>query len=428
MKVWGAIEASRMWAFTRLDLWHNLYNKWEEATMSSRKFFRRKLRPIHYAAFFILIYLASGTPANESIRVAAESPEWRTTEGLIYTKEVRLKWSLMGISYAPHLSYRYTILGRSYSSTVLSAGGASSYSDPQTAEEAMRGYTAGEAVTVYFDLENHSRSVLEPGGEPGAAVQVHAAAYWAAAFFLVWALVEWTGERFPTIDRIIRTPWDIDWGLWLNWIAAHAVGLFAGIWLSNLIVIIFPIAIIFALIGARSMLVLALIPIASTLAWLTMIALGISAGQRLVLRLRIKKWNPWMWRSAAGMFVGNLIFFYPVRVLNLLFPESPDLMRFMVLGAAALVRGGTIAGAQYTVLRQRLKRAEYWIPLYILASLVAFGLTLDFLARGQAFESAAELISPQVDWFFWTLLLATALEAAITGFGALRLLKLEKWE
>lgn len=64
--------------------------------------------------------------------------------------------------HRPEVTYTYTVHGKSYTGTTLGVDQVEVSSERQAREHAAR-YVPGAPVTVYYDPENPSRALLEPG-------------------------------------------------------------------------------------------------------------------------------------------------------------------------------------------------------------------------------------------------------------------------
>lgn len=94
-----------------------------------------------------------------------ESFNWPTTTGLITSSKIE-SWTESGdTDFASSVEYEYVVDNRKYSSNRIRFGGflLALPGNKAEAEEALRLYASGNSVQVYFDPDEPSLSVLEPG-------------------------------------------------------------------------------------------------------------------------------------------------------------------------------------------------------------------------------------------------------------------------
>jgi hypothetical protein len=96
------------------------------------------------------------------IQDASQAQDWPTTDGVITYSAVDSHSSHDGNLYAPNVQYTYTVNGVKYSSNGIIFGTIST-SDGGYANEMVNRYYVGKTVTVYYNPENPSDALLEPG-------------------------------------------------------------------------------------------------------------------------------------------------------------------------------------------------------------------------------------------------------------------------
>jgi len=100
-----------------------------------------------------------------NIRGAEESKSWPTVEGEITTAEVldKRKPGERHSTYKARIEYQYSVEGVAHSGDRVSFAGDVSSSNRGAASELTARYREGSKVAIYYDPEDPSDSVLEPG-------------------------------------------------------------------------------------------------------------------------------------------------------------------------------------------------------------------------------------------------------------------------
>jgi len=114
---------------------------------------------------------------------ARASATWPTAEGVITASEVTRSSSEDGVSYRPEVAYDYQAGDQFHTSYTIKFG-ENSYSSRGRAEAIAATYPVGQQVTVYYDPEQPSRSVLEPGVSGGSYIVLGV-----GLFFIVLTLI-----------------------------------------------------------------------------------------------------------------------------------------------------------------------------------------------------------------------------------------------
>ena len=101
---------------------------------------------------------------------ASESSDWPSTAGTVVQSEVAESELASGKrnrrrkrSFSPLVVVEYEHGGRTLRTSHISAGADTSSTNPSRANEVVNRYAAGDTVSVYFDPEQPSYAVLEPG-------------------------------------------------------------------------------------------------------------------------------------------------------------------------------------------------------------------------------------------------------------------------
>jgi hypothetical protein len=97
--------------------------------------------------------------------LAHDSKTWPTTIGAVVSSDVGVTSGRFSTSFEPHVTYTYTVDGRSYVGHIIRAGGFS-FGLRESAEFILAQYPRG-GVSVRYDPDDPSRAVLEPGGGGG---------------------------------------------------------------------------------------------------------------------------------------------------------------------------------------------------------------------------------------------------------------------
>ncbi|BAY06975.1 DUF3592 domain-containing protein [Calothrix sp. NIES-2098] len=98
----------------------------------------------------------------QELKNAQESLNWSTTNGLITSSAVKESQVEDSISYEADVRYQYTVAEKPYSSDRVTFGQYGS-SDSEHAQSIVHRYQKGQKVSVHFNSQQPSQSVLEPG-------------------------------------------------------------------------------------------------------------------------------------------------------------------------------------------------------------------------------------------------------------------------
>jgi len=102
--------------------------------------------------------------------IGIRSKKWPTTQGEIIISEAeeenRLLTGVIAKKQRVSIGYRYTVNGRTFERTTVSAGeyiNASRLWNAKNAKQMLSKYPLSHEVTVYYDSDRPGRAVLEPG-------------------------------------------------------------------------------------------------------------------------------------------------------------------------------------------------------------------------------------------------------------------------
>ncbi len=115
------------------------------------------MRAVALAVFFIALGGVLLCLEYENLHKAQASESWIKTEGTILRVDYERTSQGRPISNSPIVTYRYTIDGHSYVSSVRSFG------DDMDAKDIFRKYKIDEYVVVFYDPTNASNATLVPG-------------------------------------------------------------------------------------------------------------------------------------------------------------------------------------------------------------------------------------------------------------------------
>ncbi len=112
----------------------------------------------------------------------AGSSDWPTTQGVIVSSEIqsisrtrestrrqRKKFGVRRVKrytvYRPLVTYRYTVNGQTYTQRNLDVNGSSEYRKQSSVQAVIEKYAPGREVTVYYNPNDPSDAMLEPGSD-----------------------------------------------------------------------------------------------------------------------------------------------------------------------------------------------------------------------------------------------------------------------
>ena len=105
-------------------------------------------------------------------RTGKASASWPSAEGQVVVAMVDMRVStdsdgMTSRRYTPRVVYNYTLNGQQFSSDQVHIGSKSNYASHARAASKLA-YQAGQQVNVFYNPENPSQAVLEPGSTRGA--------------------------------------------------------------------------------------------------------------------------------------------------------------------------------------------------------------------------------------------------------------------
>jgi len=127
---------------------------------------------IFCGGFFIFVFFVGGVAAIifgiRNRKKGTESQNWPKVIGKISRAEVleELDTDEEGFtskSYKPEIEYQYGVGDEEFTSTKVSFGGTRTYSSNKKAEEALTNYPLNGSVSVFYNPQDPSESVLVQG-------------------------------------------------------------------------------------------------------------------------------------------------------------------------------------------------------------------------------------------------------------------------
>ena len=121
-----------------------------------------------FASFiFAIIFIVGGWlfynhVSQTIVDEANASKDWPTVQGIVNFSDIRSSISDGTEMYSVDLSYAYTVQGENYTGDRISTIATSTSSFSEVDKELSK-YPEGELVTVYYNSEAPSISMLEPG-------------------------------------------------------------------------------------------------------------------------------------------------------------------------------------------------------------------------------------------------------------------------
>jgi hypothetical protein len=123
------------------------------------------------SGIFFLVGLALFLVGIRTYQKSNQASNWMTTTGRITTSAVT---NTMGSDrkYYARIEYEYSVLGTTYVSNKINFSQRMGIDDTAmgTAEEKVKKFRAGSAVTVYYDPQDPRQAVIEKGGDSGLLV------------------------------------------------------------------------------------------------------------------------------------------------------------------------------------------------------------------------------------------------------------------
>jgi preprotein translocase subunit SecG len=123
------------------------------------------------SGLFFLIGLGLAFAGFRTYQKSNQASNWMTTTGRITTSAVTNRMSSDHKQYA-HIEYEYSVLGANYVSNKINFAQLIGFDNTAmgNAEETVKKFPAGSAVTVYYDPQDPHRAVIEKGGDAGMLI------------------------------------------------------------------------------------------------------------------------------------------------------------------------------------------------------------------------------------------------------------------
>jgi hypothetical protein len=93
-----------------------------------------------------------------------QSKHWPTTTGVITQSQPHFAYGMKHFTgFVPVILYRYTVSGQEFTGTRITFHAGEHLHTKENAEALLKPYSVGQAVPVYYDPNEPSASVLQPG-------------------------------------------------------------------------------------------------------------------------------------------------------------------------------------------------------------------------------------------------------------------------
>ena len=127
----------------------------------------KNTRFTRFGLFVITVFVFAASVVSIPIivlrfKTANASGDWPTIQGTVIESRIQEHQSGLHASYKPIVRYEYSVNDEFYSGSVLSLSDYSSQ-DKFVARKIARKYPFGSNVTVYYNPDNPSEALLEPG-------------------------------------------------------------------------------------------------------------------------------------------------------------------------------------------------------------------------------------------------------------------------
>ena len=137
---------------------------------------RRSNNPFLGGVILLMMGVALVAILSNTVMVDARASEtWPSTTGVVTTSEIKTRRSGDSTSYSPRVIYEYTVADKLLSNGDITVADNGS-SRASAAEKKVATYAQGNEVTVYYNPNLPTQSVLEPGAPPILRI-LHAAGY-----------------------------------------------------------------------------------------------------------------------------------------------------------------------------------------------------------------------------------------------------------
>lgn len=112
----------------------------------------------------LVIALLTGYSSWLRLSRARATADWKAVPGTIEKTGIEETWSSGATQFAPRVTYRFEHGSEAFTGNRI-APHDMAFGNRRKAEEAIAGYAPGGEVTVYYDPQDPTRSLLRPGAE-----------------------------------------------------------------------------------------------------------------------------------------------------------------------------------------------------------------------------------------------------------------------
>jgi len=127
---------------------------------------------ITFCAAFSLIGLLMMMQGGERIREVRQTEAWRTAQGVVEASDVYVMAGSQGEQWRPHVTYSYAVSGRLIVSTRMSMSKPRLEETREQALAYLARYPVGGSVTVRYNPEDITQSVLDTDTPASAYVNL----------------------------------------------------------------------------------------------------------------------------------------------------------------------------------------------------------------------------------------------------------------
>lgn len=122
-----------------------------------------------FGVVFLIVGIAISVWGIQAVRRSHASRNWPTTEGTVVSSAIERSGRSVVQNHRAEIEYEYSVKGITHSSGAVSCGDYGSAFSSH-AREIVERYPQGKKVPVYYDPQDPSVAVLEPGSSWGAYI------------------------------------------------------------------------------------------------------------------------------------------------------------------------------------------------------------------------------------------------------------------
>lgn len=120
----------------------------------------------------------------------------------IYDKRTRKYTTRSASSYAPEITYKFTVAGKEYTGRKFRTLGFSSKIESEI-KELITGYPVGRGITVYYNPAKNEEAVIEKAPAPSKLLLVFGSGILLLGFLIVFVLSRIAGNLFDIITSSV---------------------------------------------------------------------------------------------------------------------------------------------------------------------------------------------------------------------------------